>query len=150
MEPDPEDEAIRDLARAREDAVNGRVQARHQFKGFLLRHDVRYKGKVIALGPLRRLPHGSQGTTRRLEGRRGEPSAQPGTSRTSAAGRMATLNVHMRAATVPPPRGECMRGFSNLGVRHVGLARRRCPYNRRVSFLPGILALGREHLRDDA
>lgn len=44
--PDPEDEAIRDLARAREDAVNSRVQARHQLKGFLLRHDERYKGKT--------------------------------------------------------------------------------------------------------
>lgn len=40
--PDPADEAIRDLARAREDAVNARVQARHQLKGFLLRHGVRY------------------------------------------------------------------------------------------------------------
>lgn len=37
--PDPCDEAIRDLSRAREDAVNSRVQARHQLKGFLLRHD---------------------------------------------------------------------------------------------------------------
>ena len=44
--PDPEDEAIRDLSRAREDAVNSRVQARHQLKGFLLRHDVRYTGKT--------------------------------------------------------------------------------------------------------
>lgn len=43
---DPEDEAIRDLSRAREDAVNARVQARHQLKGFLLRHGVRYKGKT--------------------------------------------------------------------------------------------------------
>ena len=43
--PDPADEAIRDLARAREDAVNARTQARHQLKGFLLRHDVRYGGK---------------------------------------------------------------------------------------------------------
>jgi len=40
--PDPADEAIRDLARAREDAVNGRTQMRQQLKGFLLRHDVRY------------------------------------------------------------------------------------------------------------
>jgi transposase len=40
--PDPADEAIRDLARAREDAVNARSQARHQLKGFLLRHEVRY------------------------------------------------------------------------------------------------------------
>jgi transposase len=44
--PDPADEAIRDLARAREDAVNARTQARHQLKGFLLRHDVRYTGKT--------------------------------------------------------------------------------------------------------
>jgi transposase len=44
--PDPEDEAIRDLSRAREDAVNSRVQARHQLKGFLLRHDIRYTGKT--------------------------------------------------------------------------------------------------------
>lgn len=40
--PEPADEAIRDLARAREDAVNARSQVRHQLKSFLLRHDVRY------------------------------------------------------------------------------------------------------------
>jgi transposase len=33
--PDPVDEAIRDLSRAREDAVNSRTQARHQLKRFL-------------------------------------------------------------------------------------------------------------------
>ena len=44
--PDPADEAIRDLARAREDAVNARTRARHQLKGFLLRHGVRYPGKT--------------------------------------------------------------------------------------------------------
>ena len=44
--PDPSDEAIRDLARAREDAVSARVQARHQLKGFLLRHGVRYTGRT--------------------------------------------------------------------------------------------------------
>lgn len=43
--PDPADEAIRDLSRAREDAVNSRTQARHQLKGFLLRHGMRYTGK---------------------------------------------------------------------------------------------------------
>jgi transposase len=48
--PDPVDEAIRDLSRAREDAVNARVQARHQLKGFLLRHDVRYTGKTSWCG----------------------------------------------------------------------------------------------------
>ena len=42
--PDPADEAIRDLARAREDAVNARTQARHQLKEFLLRRSVRYGG----------------------------------------------------------------------------------------------------------
>ena len=53
--PDPGDEAIRDLSRAREDAVNSRVQARHQLKGFLLRHDIRYTGRTswsIAYLPL--------------------------------------------------------------------------------------------------
>jgi len=44
--PDPADEAIRDLARAREDAVNARTQVRQQLKGFLLRHDVRYPHKT--------------------------------------------------------------------------------------------------------
>jgi transposase len=40
--PDPADEAIRDVARAREDAVKARMQARQQLKAFLLRHDLRY------------------------------------------------------------------------------------------------------------
>ena len=40
--PEPEDEAIRDVARAREDAVDSRTQARHQLKAFLLRQGVRY------------------------------------------------------------------------------------------------------------
>lgn len=48
--PDPADEAIRDLARAREDAVNSRTQVRQQLKGFLLRHDRRYGGKTSWCG----------------------------------------------------------------------------------------------------
>lgn len=44
--PQPEDEAIRNLARAREDAVNARTQARHQLKAFLLRAGVAYSGKT--------------------------------------------------------------------------------------------------------
>jgi len=44
--PQPEDEAIRNLARAREDAVNLRTQARHQLKAFLLRGGVAYSGKT--------------------------------------------------------------------------------------------------------
>ena len=44
--PDPADEAIRDLARAREDAVNARTRMRQQLKGFLLRHEVRYGGRT--------------------------------------------------------------------------------------------------------
>jgi transposase len=44
--PQPQDEAIRDLSRAREDAVNQRTQVRQQLKGFLLRHDRRYGGKT--------------------------------------------------------------------------------------------------------
>lgn len=44
--PQAEDEAIRDLARAREDAVNARTQARHQLKGFLLRNGLRYPART--------------------------------------------------------------------------------------------------------
>ena len=44
--PDKADEAIRDLTRAREDAVNMRTQMRHQLKAFLLRHEVRYASKT--------------------------------------------------------------------------------------------------------
>jgi transposase len=44
--PQPEDEAVRDLSRAREDAVHMRRQLRQQLKGFLLRHDVRFPGKT--------------------------------------------------------------------------------------------------------
>jgi transposase len=48
--PAREDEAIRDLSRAREDAVKSRTQMRQQLKGFLLRHDVRYTGKTSWCG----------------------------------------------------------------------------------------------------
>lgn len=44
--PDAGDEAIRDLARAREDAVHMRTQLRQQLKGFLLRHGISYEGKT--------------------------------------------------------------------------------------------------------
>ena len=44
--PTSGDEAIRDLSRAREDAVKSRLQMRQQLKGFLLRHDRRYGGKT--------------------------------------------------------------------------------------------------------
>lgn len=44
--PDPEDEAIRDLSRAREDAMLVQRSARQRLKSFLLRHDIRYQGKT--------------------------------------------------------------------------------------------------------
>ncbi|MGN6827989.1 IS110 family transposase [Paucibacter sp. M5-1] len=47
---DPADEAIPDLARAREDAVSSRRQMRQQLKGFRLRHDRRYGGKTSWCG----------------------------------------------------------------------------------------------------
>ena len=45
MVPDERDEAIRDLSRAREDAVRARLKARQQLKALLLRHGHRYPGK---------------------------------------------------------------------------------------------------------
>jgi transposase len=44
--PRPADEAMRDLVRAREDAVQCRHQLRMQLKAFLLRQGVRYSGKT--------------------------------------------------------------------------------------------------------
>lgn len=44
--PDVEHEALRNLWRAREDAVDVRHQARQQLKAFLLRHGRRYVGKT--------------------------------------------------------------------------------------------------------
>lgn len=42
--PDPNDEAVRDLVRARADGVNARRRARQQLAAFLLRHGQRYTG----------------------------------------------------------------------------------------------------------
>lgn len=44
--PQAADEAIRDLARAREDAVLARQKARVTLKAFLLRHDLRFAGRA--------------------------------------------------------------------------------------------------------
>jgi transposase len=44
--PDREDEAIRDLSRAREDAMIIQKSARQRLKSFLLRHDIRYQGRA--------------------------------------------------------------------------------------------------------
>lgn len=44
--PDARDEAMRDLSRAREDAVGARLKARLQLKAMLLRHGRSYPGKV--------------------------------------------------------------------------------------------------------
>lgn len=44
--PDERDEAIRDLSRARVDAVRARLKARQQLKALMLRHGHRYGGKT--------------------------------------------------------------------------------------------------------
>jgi transposase len=44
--PTVADEAIRDLCRAREDAIRDRKAAKFRLKAFLLRHDIRYTGRA--------------------------------------------------------------------------------------------------------
>src|SRR6267142_3683323 len=44
--PTVDDEAIRDLSRAREDAVSDLKAAKFRLKAFLLRHDIRYTGRA--------------------------------------------------------------------------------------------------------
>ena len=48
--PQVEDEAIRDLTRAREDTIGDLKAAKFRLKAFLLRHDIRYTGRA-AWGP---------------------------------------------------------------------------------------------------
>jgi len=64
--PDAGDEALRDLTRAREDAVKARLTARQQLKALLLRQGIRYDGKSSWTKAHQRwlatvrLPHGAQ------------------------------------------------------------------------------------------
>ena len=44
--PTVEDEAIRDLGRAREDAIRDLKAAKFRLKAFWLRHDIRYTGRA--------------------------------------------------------------------------------------------------------
>ena len=44
--PKVEDEAIRDLTRAREDTISDLKDAKFRLKAFLLRHDIRYTGRA--------------------------------------------------------------------------------------------------------
>jgi transposase len=61
--PEPTDEAIRDLCRARTDAVDDQRRCRLRLKSFLLRHGYRYQGKANGSDPHMRylrelvLPH---------------------------------------------------------------------------------------------
>jgi len=52
--PTADDEALRDLVRAREDAVGLSTQARHRLKAFLLRQGRRYPGRAGWTRPYRR------------------------------------------------------------------------------------------------
>jgi transposase len=45
--PQEDDEAMRDLVRGRQDAINAQRKARQQLGGFVLRHGVRYPGKCL-------------------------------------------------------------------------------------------------------
>jgi transposase len=64
--PDERDEAMRDLVRAREDALIMQRQVRQRLGALLLRNDVRYNGKTAWTPAHRRwitelkLPHGAQ------------------------------------------------------------------------------------------
>lgn len=64
--PSEENESLRDLVRAREDAVEDRTRARHRLSKFLLRHDRRPQTKLRAWGSMyRRWLDGLRWTDRR-------------------------------------------------------------------------------------
>ena len=58
--PTPDDEALRDLVRAREDAVGLSTQAKHRLKAFLLRQGRRYPGRAGWTQPVSTLARRSQ------------------------------------------------------------------------------------------
>ncbi len=67
--PREDDEAMRDLSRAREDAKRAETRARQQLQALLLRHDIRYTGRTPWSAPHLRwladikLPHPAQQIT---------------------------------------------------------------------------------------
>jgi transposase len=67
--PREDDEAMRDLSRAREDAKRAETKARQQLQALLLRHDIRYTGRTPWSAPHLRwlsnvkLPHPAQQIT---------------------------------------------------------------------------------------
>ena len=71
--PDVADEAMRDLVRAREDAVAVQRQVRHRLGALLLRNDIRYAGKT-------RLDRGAPALDRALGSCPMRPSASPSRS----------------------------------------------------------------------
>jgi transposase len=53
--PRPEDEAVRDLTRGREDAKAAQTRARHQLKSFLLRNGITYAASVKLNEPVQQI-----------------------------------------------------------------------------------------------
>jgi len=90
--PQVEDEAIRDLTRAREDTISDRKDAKFRLKAFLLRHDIPYSGRAnlgaspppVALGS-GLAPPGSTHRLSRIYPRRQRTPRTPPASRTGTA-----------------------------------------------------------------
>src|SRR5262249_622033 len=85
--PEATDEAIRDLCRARTDAVDDQRRCRHRLKAFLLRHGYRYQGKAIPALTSLQPPHTKN------------PSARPRPCVVS----LATTASKYPQTTAPPP-----------------------------------------------
>jgi hypothetical protein len=84
--PDAADEAVRDLARAREDAVRECRNARHRLEALLLRNGITYAGKTACTAAHLRWHH-AEGTARGVatSGSRSTWMPQPKARRASGA-----------------------------------------------------------------
>jgi transposase len=82
--PNVEDEAIRDLCRAREDAIRDLKAAKFRLKAFLLRHDMRYTGRATWTRPI-----------------------SAGSARSSALPRLSKLSFKHMSARSPNTRNGC-------------------------------------------
>ena len=164
--PTPDDEALRDLVRAREDAVGLSTQAKHRLKAFLLRQGRRYPGRAgwttpvsalarrpqFSAGPAaHRAPgvprHDRRNRTPRRAPHRPTPTAHArvalGTGRGRAAGAARRVVCHGRG----PRRGGRRHPTVHASAPAHGVPRPRARRNTRVVPASGAAASRRPAIR---
>ena len=134
--PDDTDEALRDLVRAREDAVGLGTQAKHRLKAFLLRQGRRYPGRERVDAPVSPLVDGPQFSASAAAHRAAGVSRHDRRNRTARrAAHRATPATH--AGVAVGAGGGRAAGVARRVVCHRGGPRRRARRHPPVSASAG-------------